>query len=478
MQYANSFDIMKLNTKRNAPNFYKQGRALENHGFRPGIRFRAQVIAEKRMVMLKIDMTGDRIVSVKGNATPVIDINTTAVLGLFIGMDRVRVVIRDGEILIMALASEERRLERLDRLYATLQANEPLRLASFSHGAGILSHAVHAGLRDAGVPVVLAAANEIQPYYIDHAEIHNEAWSPETVRLCGPMQEYVFDDMAMQAIGPVHMVEAGLPCTAACQPGRAKKSSQGQEQAEDDVEAGHLIMAFVFGIVRFNAAIILLENSVAYASTASMAMYKTQLAEFGYDLHVCTVEAEKFGVLEKRRRLAAVAVTKGIPFSLDGLAPAHVAGKTVGDILDPVPLDDPSWSPMSYLKSKEERDQTKKAAGLPGSWFARQEVKASDTSIPTITKGYTRRRSTDPMLVHPENPELLRLFTPGEAARAKDVPEHLVADVPKSRALEMLGQGVAYPPFRAVAKRIGESVREWADSKVETVAETFELQIA
>jgi hypothetical protein len=81
-----------------------------------------------------------------------------------------------------------------------------------------------------------------------------------------------------------------------------------------------------------------------------------------------------------------------------------------------------------------------------------------EVDVGTITKGYSKVRSTDPKLQHPTDPKLLRRFTPGEHARIKGVPERLVDGVSATVAHQILGQGVVYPPFVGVGQHLGESL--------------------
>lgn len=81
-----------------------------------------------------------------------------------------------------------------------------------------------------------------------------------------------------------------------------------------------------------------------------------------------------------------------------------------------------------------------------------QIVSADSRSCPVITKGFSKRRSTDPKLAHPSNPDLLRQFTVVEHARIKGVPESLVEGLGVTLGHELLGQSVCYGPFRAVGK--------------------------
>ena len=118
---------------------------------------------------------------------------------------------------------------------------------------------------------------------------------------------------------------------------------------------------------------------------------------------------------------------------------------------------------FDYLKTKEVRDAEK------GNSFAMQIVTPDSTSCPTLRKGYHKGGSTDPLLRHPTNPDLLRQLTVGEHARIKEVPEHLVEGMSKTDGHILLGQGIAYAPVRALFKRIGESLVQWKESLAEEI---------
>lgn len=126
---------------------------------------------------------------------------------------------------------------------------------------------------------------------------------------------------------------------------------------------------------------------------------------------------------------------------------------TVADILDPIGPDDPAWSPLTYLREKETRDL---AAGKN---FRMQTVEPQDTMVPTIPRGYHKRRSTDPYLKHPTDPALLRLLTVREHSKAKGVPTSFVKGLPDSVAHQVLGQGICFAPFVAVGKLIAQSLQ-------------------
>jgi len=60
---------------------------------------------------------------------------------------------------------------------------------------------------------------------------------------------------------------------------------------------------------------------------------------------------------------------------------------------------------------------------------------------------------------HPENPALLRLFTPAEHARLKGIPERLIEGITSpTTAHAYLGQSVIWPAFRVLGEVIGKAL--------------------
>jgi DNA (cytosine-5)-methyltransferase 1 len=216
-------------------------------------------------------------------------------------------------------------------------------------------------------------------------------------------------------------------------------------------------------INRTNPAVCVIENVPQYADTASAQIIRGFLRDSGYEVQETLLDAHDFGCLEARRRWFLVASSSGIVINLQGLEPALREVKTLSSVLGNIAPDADDWRTFDYLKSKEVRDAQK------GNSFAMQIITPESTSCPTLRRGYHKGGSTDPLLAHPTDPDLLRQLTVGEHARIKQVPEHLAEGLSKTDGHILLGQGVAYAPVRALFKRIGESLLEWKASIVDDV---------
>lgn len=449
-----TFTVLKIGENKGAPRIWAEGSRLVKAGFTAGRRYAIRV--KEQTLILEAHEDGSRVVSAKRRGeteVPVIDLNSRELLSIFEGMSAVRVVMEEGKLFILPLASEAKRLQREARLKRELDAGS-LTVGSLSHGGGILSHALHNGLQEEGLEPELAFANDIREDMLDHASSANEAWSERTSYIAAPMQELAFDEWAVSHLPKVSILEAGIPCSGASVAGRAKR---GLAHPEEHPDVGHLAVAFIAIIARVQPAAVLLENVPAYQSSASASIIRNSLRDMGYEIHETVLDAAEWNTLEERKRFCLVAVSKGIHFDFSMVERPERIERSLAEVLENVPADDPRWSPMTYLKEKERRD---KAAGKG---FAMQVFGPEDKGIKTLTKGLQKNRSTDPKIRHPFNPELLRLPTPVEHARCKGIAEHLVPQGSATFAHEVLGQSICPRPFEAVARAIGKALKAWKD---------------
>lgn len=444
--------IKSIGNHRGAPRVWLQGQAPSRAGFAPGRRYTVAIDEERKFVTLTVNESGDRIVSFKrvgDKEQPIIDLNSAKMLGLFEGMEQIRVVFGVEQIWICPVASENRRVERLNRLNRKLQADEPILVGSLSHGGGILSHAIHTGLNRGGIASKLAFANDIRDECLDLAASNNDSWDQDTIGLAMPMQELAFDDWMMSKLPKVEIIEAGLPCSGASVAGRAKRKLSMPEAHE---HVGHLVVAFLAIIAKVNPTVIIFENVTEYADTASMLIMRYQLRDLGYVLHESEFRGGEWNALEDRHRMALVAVTKGMSFDINALVKPEKKELRLGDVMDDVPPDSDRWSTMQYLKDKQDRDRA------AGKGFMMQVFNPESNRVSTIGKGYAKIRSTEPKIQSSTDPNLLRQLTPAEHSRVKQIPAHLVRGAGETLAHEVLGQSVNYTPFEALGALLGSNL--------------------
>lgn len=463
--------ILSISEHRGNPRFWTEGGAPERAGFEPGAMY--QVIRHGTGILLQLNQEGNRKVSKKvlsdGRVKPVLDINNAQDLEPFKGLECVRVVFGEGQVFITPLASEVRRQRRLNRLKERLENNQPLQTAGIAAGGGVLSHAVHAGFHDAGVPVELRAHNEIREDLTDHALAHNEIITPQTQLLNIPLQELAFDEEVMRRVGECDVVELGLPCSGASVAGRAKRSL-GMPEEHPDV--GHLVVGALALLAKLNPSVAIFENVVPYARSASATLIRQQLRDMGYVCHEKELFGPDFGALEARTRWCLVAVTKGIEFDFEAMTVPGKSNRTLSEVLDPPELVSDRWSEMTGLKAKQERDIA------AGKGFRMQVYTGAEDTVNTLTKGIAKNRSTDPKIQHPDNPNLLRIPTANEHARIKGVPEHLIEGLSQTTAHELLGQGIVYNTFRHVAGYVAGQLKEWQRQTTQIEARSFAYKAA
>ncbi|MGT2457811.1 DNA cytosine methyltransferase [Cupriavidus basilensis] len=451
-----TFAVTSLQQNRNRPRIWLQGSRLAAVGFAPAQRYSVEEDDAARRITLRLSAQGERGVVGKSRGEkidPVIDLNSASMLSMYEGMQTLRVIYDDGVVHIMPLATEARKAERIARVKAKLAAGEPLSTGSVSTGVGALLLATHDGLADAGVESKLAFAVEIESDYIEQCERANPAWSADAVMVAAPLQEIAFDAWAVRRLPTCDLLEAGLPCTAASVAGRAKK---GLSMPEADPNVGHLVVGFLAIVAATNPLAITVENVVPYMNTASFAILRNQLTEWGYHVQADVLKSEDFNCIEHRDRMALVAVTAGIDFDFAAIERPAPQVRRLAEILEPIPDDSPLYSEMSGLKAKQARDLEN------GKNFKMQTYSADATHIGTLTKGYSKVRSTDPKVCHPTNPDLLRQLTPTEHAAAKQIPPALIEGMSNTRAHEVLGQSILIRPFRALAKALGAALKQWA----------------
>lgn len=449
--------IRKVGQKQGKPYLYLDSLDVLRANFVPGARYNMTIDGDNKRVVLTLNADGSRTVSRKtrqDKELPVIDINSAELKAAFEGIEAVRVIVQKDRIVFLPLASELKKAERYDRIRRKLTEGETLLMGSLSHGGGILSHAIHTGLKDGGIDCELAFANEIRDDLLEQAITHNDAWSKDTATLAVPMQELTQDDWLMQHLPKLDILEMGLPCSGASKAGSTKRKLA---KMEDHSEVGHLAFSALMILMKTQPAVALLENVPEYADSASAQILRLQLRDMGYNSHEAILSGKDFGCLENRIRWCLIATTKGLDFSFDHLAPRVTVVRKLGDVLQPIGPLDARWCDFAYLKAKEDRDLA------AGKGFKMQTVTPKDSGVPTLRKGYHKGGSTDPLLKHPTSPELLRKFTSTEHARIKGVPDHLIAGLSETTAHQLLGQGIVYAPFQAVAQRVANSLLTLAE---------------
>lgn len=444
-----------LGEHRGKKRIWLEGQKLSRNGFEPGMKLQVSLKGSK--VILKAGQVGQFTVSRRernGTITPIIDVTANELAAVFEGVKMLRAVIRDGSIIIEAHQAHEHIKERVERLVSKLVQGTPLEVCSLFHGGGVLDKALHAGLKTVGISTTVSLAVEIEAKYLDSSLRNNpELWSQDSIVIESPIEAVSLN----RNLPPVDIVVGGIPCTGASRAGRAKNKL---DFAESHNAAGAMFYYFLQFVQVLNPSIVIIENVPEYANTASMQVIRSVLTSLGYELQERVLDGHEFGSLEKRKRLCAVAISKGLQglFDLQTVTSIKQAQNCLNDILEPVSMNSDRWRTFDYLAEKQERDRK------TGKNFNRQLLTGEEPYCGTIGRDYSKCRSTEPFLLHPQQAGLSRIFTPVEHARIKGIPESVIQGLSDTTAHQVLGQSVVFPVFEALAQHLGKAISKTVNS--------------
>lgn len=450
-----------LNTKigeaRKVARLWLEGSKLAHAGVKIGARYSiAPHRASNRIELREVDerYQGDTFTvssrTLNGVVRPLFEIRTNVLREVFENVETVRVAIRDGRIVVTANHIISKIRERVARLMTKLRDGTELAVCSLFHGGGVLDKALHDGMNRAGVRSFVQVAVEQDSWYLDASLRNNtELWRAESVAICSDIRHVNWQHNPVAC----DVLALGLPCTGLSRSGIVKnKLTCGEEHSE----AGALFVDFLDAVKAVNPAIVELECVPELQTSVSMIVIRSVLDSLGYDLHEAVLDGSEFGALERRKRFVAVAITRGLPagFSLEALQPVKEKESSINDVLEPIAVDSPLWKPYAHLEEKAARDAEAKKG-----FAQRQLLTGIEGFCKTIGRHYAKGRSTEPFLMHPTVPGLLRLFTATEHARIKGIPLSVIQGESETGAHEILGQAVIYPQFVSLGVALGEYLR-------------------
>ena len=462
------YQVKHIGQHRGNARLWFEARSLNDVGLCRGARYDIVQNAKTGGFDIVVNPLGERVVSGKeknGVTIPIIDINSSLILGELANEPAVKVIFnaKRQRLQVMKLSSAEMQHARKNRLAKGLAS--VILTAALCFGGGIMDHAAHAGMLDAGVRSELAAVVDIDADLLEHAQQRNPVITARTQIYNAPMQELVQDRETMAELPTVDILITGIPCSGASISGKSKLRLA---TAEDHPQVGHLVVPYLMLVNQFQPSIAVVECVVPYAQTVSAKLMRTMLRDMGYVTQEVVLNAYDFGSIEDRRRWFLVAATQGIEIDLSALTPVATSRPTLGQFLTDVP--DERYNSMPGLRAKEVRDRA------AGKGFMMQLVNKDSTRIGTIGKDYMKNRSTEPKVQHADDPSLLRLLTPAEHAAIKGLPLALIDGLSATSAHQLLGQGVDTRPVRALFRRIGEGLLAWRNDT--STASTMNYSLA
>ena len=439
----------KLGEQRGKPRLWMEGVRLEACGFAPGVAYRVDLDLVNRQVRLKIDPQGDRAVSSRKqrngeSRTPIVDITGGALSEVLGEGARVRAILAAGEI-VFDLHPVERAVEAREKRTREHLAQGFLTESALCAGAGISTLALQRGLESAGLVTRVDWVIDRDGRYLDLAVANNPAITSDT-----RIYESTLEEIETAALNETDCLQVSLPCTGHSTAGKSKRKLKQAEDHPTDALA-------VFGLMRIleavNPTVVVSENVKSARDSASYALVRAYLADQGYVLFEGVLNAEQAGSIENRDRWWLVGLSRGFAegFSMDHVPDMPREFERVGDVLDALADDDSRWRAYDYLQAKAVRD------AAAGKGFKRQLVGPNDTRVGTLSRGYFKARSTDPFLVREDG--LQRLFTPGEHARLKGIPDGLVAGTSETVAHEVLGQSILFGHAEGIGVAVGKQLK-------------------
>lgn len=455
-----------IGLNRGKKRIFIEGSKLVREGYRPGMRFNLSVKDDK--LCLTIDDDGKYKISRRKNRSsglelPVIDITSREMAELFEENEEIRVLIKQGRMIVSTSHLADNQERREQRLLDKLASGKPLKVCSVFHGGGVLDKSIHHGLLKSGIKSKVAIAIEKESKYLDSSIRNNpELWSAQSILIESPIQA-----INLQSSKQEHELDlwiGGIPCVGASISGKSKCKIA---NAEDHPEAGAMFFYSLQTIVQLNPSVCIIENVPLYQNTASMSVIRSVLDSAGYHVQERVLNSANFDTIEKRERLVVVAVSKGIEgFDINDVElDSNEWGerKTLADILEDIPADSPKWRSYDYLEAKMSRDIE------AGKGFRRQLLTGSESHCGCIGRLYAKARTTEPFIQHPQDKSLSRLLTPTEHARVKNCPEQLISNNSDTVSHEILGQGVAYSVFHSLGSCLGRKLRNWMSNKLNVV---------
>lgn len=443
---------VKLN--RGKPRIWLEGQRLARGAFTPATQYK--VTFKNGTVTLHACKDGDRKVSAYKDK-PIIDLNSKEVGEWFPVGTKLRAVVRRGKIVIRRLANTMKALKRDRDLLDKLAKGEPLNVVSMFHGAGVMARSLHDGWRTAGIKTRTLLAAEIDGRYMDASlKANSDLFDSNSVLVNAPIQDMEFDN-----VPSAQLMEVGLPCTGQSKAGRSRRKLS---SAEEHPEAGALFFTSLEWIKKFQPAVTVIECTPELLTSPTMAVMRSVLAGWRYDLFESSMNGCEFGALENRNRAVVIAMSSDLAkagmFDLADIKPLRVKEEKLADVLEPISEDDDRWTIHEYLEKKAVKDAER------GVGFQRQLYTGEEASINTVTRGYAKIRSTDPHIKHPTKPRYTRLLTAAEHAAIKGLPKGWIesCELATSVAHEVLGQSVIYPLFKAIGVALGNNLRVLAET--------------
>lgn len=251
---------------------------------------------------------------------------------------------------------------------------------------------------------------------------------------------------------PAHVIMGGgFPCQGFSLAGVSKKNSLGVPHGFDDKRHGYAFFKLAETVAVVRPMAILLENVKnlrSHDKGNTWRVIRTTLEDLGYKVFVDVLDAQFFGVPQRRQRLFVVAFDGSrMPGPIDFCFPKFGAGsRRLIDVLDAEP------DPAMTISEKAMRGHEKHAARHKekGNGFNFKLVDVQKVG-PTLPAHYAKGGKE---ILIPQIGIMPRKLSPREAARYMGFPDHLAIVVSPTQAYRQFGNAVV----PAIIEAVGEEV--------------------
>lgn len=431
IQNTRIFDS-QLCEKNGVKRIYLESNRLNGTHFEPGVKISVE---KQRKRVIITPATGESKNAVSRRRTkPVIDIYNKEITDALAGVDEIKVIVSVDRIVIEALEENVKQNEAR----AKFKKKRFYTMSEMFGGGGTLGKC----FADAGfIPVTVIEREE---RYIQNYERN----FPGVTSYCMDVRKVDYSSLPHTDIAVI-----GIPCDNHSQ--LFTTNPNNKDKVAEAGETGYLTMYALKFIEAIRPAVLVIEEVTPYMTSVSAVILRKMITDMGYHIWEDVLGAQEFGSLTSRRRYCMVASMK------EGFKIVNEIGlfrNTVGDILEE---DASEWlhegnsQTIRTFKSHVEKQKAK------GNCFRMETVQEWSTKVPTITRGYYKFKTTNPVLKNGDKDEY-RFFTPRELARIHGLPDSFQIPSAKSTAGEIVGQGVVYEVFHTVAQSVKRHLREAA----------------
>jgi len=400
--------------KRGKPRCYMQGRWLSRFGLLPGARVR--VSYQDGLVVVLLDEEGPRKVSGKGEV-PVIDLQGEE-LGKALGQDGAALEIRAaaGRIVIRPARTEEQKRKR---------TRNGLEGSLFS-GGGLLTQAAKlVGFRP-------SFAVEIEPRYAEIFERNHE----------GSMLNTSVHEVRAEDLHQVELLTVGL----CCEPFSKKRREAGSKLPPEAHPNGDLVVWALRAVEAANPWTVVVEQVPEFLDSGAGWILRHALSRMGYTVEARVLDPCDYGELAGRRRAVLVA-TNDAEVRWPEPTSSH---RRLGEVLED---GEHAWfdrDTKGWLFSHWEKQAAKGNRFFEG----RQVLDAETRRVPCVSKRYFAQQGDGVVVKHPTRPGVFRWLTLNEVKRLMGLDDDYDLGDAKTRAGEVLGQGVHVGLFRRVIEAV------------------------